>query len=347
MEAVSWLQELIKIQSFSRQEEDTANYLEEVLSSHDLKVYRYMNNVWAYFTLNEQLPTLLLNSHHDTVKPGKGWTVDPFTVTWEGEKMIGLGSNDAGASLVSMMATFLESGGRLSKYNLVFAASAEEEISGENGIAAIIDRLPAIDMAIVGEPTELEAAVAEKGLMVVDCEAIGKSGHAARNEGLNAIDVALKDIQWLHSYEFSKSSETLGPVKMTATMIEAGSQHNVVPDSCRFTVDVRTTDAYSNEEVLATMRGSMASIVTPRSLRLQPSGVDPGHPLYQAVKVLNIPTYGSPTLSDQAQMPWPSLKLGPGDSARSHTSDEYILESEIKEGIRTYLKLIETLEETL
>lgn len=342
VEAIELLKKLIGIPSFSKEENKTADLLESFFEQKNISVNRKMNNIWLpnkHF--NGSLPTILLNSHHDTVKPNSGYTKDPFHAEMSEGKLCGLGSNDAGGPLVSLLAAFLHFySGKGLKYNLIFAATAEEEISGENGIASILAEIPKIDFAIVGEPTQMQMAIAEKGLMVLDCISFGKAGHAARNEGENAIYKALEDIEWFQNYTFPKISEVLGPVKMSVTIIKAGTQHNVVPATCEFTVDVRTTDAYSNEEVLEIMRANVSSEVKPRSLRLQPSSISKDHPFVQAGIKLGRKTYGSPTLSDQALMPWPSIKIGPGDSTRSHSADEFIYVKEIEEGIELYIKML-------
>jgi acetylornithine deacetylase len=341
-ESTELLKKLITTPSFSREEADTADLLEHFFESKEIPVKRHQNNIWAinkYF--DDAKPTLLLNSHHDTVKPNSGYTKDPFTPIIEDGKLYGLGSNDAGGALVSLIAAFLHFYNQKNlKYNLVFAASAEEEISGDNGIRSILDRMPEVDCAMVGEPTQMRMAIAEKGLMVLECTAQGKSGHAARDEGENAIYKALKDIEWFHSYAFPEVSDTLGPVKMTVTEINAGSQHNVVPDACNFTVDVRSTDAYTNEEILEIIDDHIEAAIHPRSINLNPSSIPLDHPLVQAGRQLNIAQYGSPTLSDQSNIQVPSLKMGPGKSARSHTADEFIYLEEIEEGIETYINLL-------
>jgi acetylornithine deacetylase/succinyl-diaminopimelate desuccinylase-like protein len=291
---------------------------------------------------NPSLPTVLLNSHHDTVRPNTNYTRDPFKPEIVDGKLYGLGSNDAGGPLVALMATFLHyyEASNL-KYNVLFAASAEEEISGTGGIERLWPSLPAIEFAIVGEPTLCEMAIAEKGLMVLDCVAKGKAGHAAREEGVNAIYEAMKDIEWIRSYKFPKESSTLGKIKMTVTVINAGKQHNVVPGDCDFVIDVRVTDMYSLEEVLETIRSNVKSTVTPRSLRMRPSGISEDHPLVLSGKELGLKRYGSPTTSDQALIPVPSVKIGPGDSARSHSADEFIYVDEIRKGIETYICLLD------
>ena len=339
-DSVQLLRDLIKTQSFSREEDQTAVILEDFLKRKSVLTHRSGNNIWAFNKhFNPSLPTILLNSHHDTVKPNASWTLDPFNPFEKEGKLFGLGSNDAGGCLVSLAATFLSFYNEENlKFNLVFAATAEEEISGANGIASIMPKLPEIYFAVIGEPTEMNLAVAEKGLIVVDCEAQGKAGHAARNEGVNAIYRALKDINWIQNYNFPKESKWLGPVKMQVTIIESGTrQHNVVPDKCSFTIDLRTTDAYSNEEVINILNQNLESIVKPRSLRLQPSFIDIDHPFIQEGIKLEMKPYGSPTLSDQALIKCPSVKIGPGKSERSHTADEFILLEEIRRGIDLYM----------
>ena len=340
--AVGLLEQLIAIPSFSKEEDKTAQVLEGFFRQHNIYCERKGNNVWArnkYF--NPDLPTILLNSHHDTVRPNPGYTRDPFSPTIESEKLFGLGSNDAGGPLVSLMVTFLYFHALQNlKYNFVMAATAEEEISGTGGIESIWDMLPKIEFAIVGEPTLCNMAIAEKGLMVLDCIAKGKAGHAAREEGINAIYEAIKDIEWFRTYRFPKVSPTLGSIKMTVTIINAGKQHNVVPSECLFTVDVRVTDMYTLEEVLDIIKSNVSSTITPRSLRMRSSGIPQDHVLVTAAKKLNIEMYGSPTTSDQALIPVPSVKMGPGDSARSHTANEFIYLAEIVNGIDSYIALL-------
>ena len=343
-EAIQLLAKLIAIPSFSREEDKTADLIQEFFKEWNIPTHRHLNNVWVKsLNFDERKPTLLLNSHHDTVKPNPGYTRDPFKPTIEDGKLYGLGSNDAGGPLVSLIATFLKFYSSTLNYNLVFAASAEEEISGVNGIESIWSMLPKIDCAIVGEPTLTDIAIAEKGLMVLDCVAKGKAGHAAREEGVNAIYESLNDIEWFRTHSFPKISETLGKVKMSVTVINAGQAHNQVPPECKFTVDVRVTDAYSLEDVLATIKANTTSDIHPRSLRLRPSGIDNNHPLILSSKKLGKKLYGSPTTSDQALIPAPSIKVGPGDSARSHSADEFIYLHEIEAGIDTYTRLIEGL----
>ncbi|WP_018478004.1 M20 family metallo-hydrolase [Pontibacter roseus] len=343
LEVLDLLKQLIAIPSFSKEEDKTGDAIASFLEAKGVEVYRKLNNVWAFNRhYNPELPTLLLNSHHDTVKPNTGYTRDPFAAAVEDGKLFGLGSNDAGGCLVSLLATFLYFHDLENlRYNLVYAATAEEEISGKNGLELILPELGELEAAIVGEPTLMQLAVAEKGLLVLDCIATGRSGHAAREEGLNAIYEALPDIQWFQIYRFPKESEHLGPVKMSVTMVQAGTQHNVVPDRCQFTVDVRLTDAYTMEEVLAVIRQQVKAEVVPRSMRLKPSSIPMEHPLVQAGLELGRHTYGSPTTSDQAILSIPSLKLGPGDSARSHMADEFIYMNEIEEGIGLYIDILE------
>lgn len=341
-DAVELLKELIAIPSFSKEEEGTAGAIENFFAERNIKTQRKKNNVWA---LNKHFDksklTILLNSHHDTVKPNAGYTRSPFLPEVNGDKLYGLGSNDAGASLVSLIAAFVSFYEKENlKYNIILAATAEEEISGKNGIECVLPELPPISFAIVGEPTQLQMAIAEKGLLVLDCTAIGKAGHAARDEGDNAIYKALEDIDWIKNYQFPKVSETLGPVKMSVTIINAKGQHNVVPAKCEFVVDVRTTDAYTNEELCELIKKNISSDVVARSMRLRPSSIENDHILLMASKKLGIKTFGSPTLSDQALMNLPSVKIGPGDSARSHSADEYIGLGEIREGLEVYSRLL-------
>ncbi|WP_162051299.1 M20 family metallo-hydrolase [Pontibacter pamirensis] len=342
-EAVELLKQLIQTQSFSKEESNTAAIIAHFLEEHRVSIYREQHNVWAFNKYYDaSRPTILLNSHHDTVKPNPSWTRNPFEAAIEEDKLFGLGSNDAGGCLVSLIAAFMHFYERKDlKYNLVLAATAEEEISGRNGIELILPQLGTLEAAIVGEPTEMQLAIAEKGLLVLDCEAKGKAGHAAREEGLNAIYEALPDIQWFQQYKFQKESEYLGPVKMSVTMVQAGTQHNVVPDSCHFTVDVRLTDAYTMEEVMEVIEQHVKAEVKPRSMRLKPSSIPLVHPLVQAGIRMGRQTYGSPTTSDQALLSVPSLKLGPGFSGRSHMADEFIYVSEIEEGIKLYIELLE------
>jgi len=336
------LKKLISIQSFSKEEDKTADVIEQFLQERDIKTHRKLNNIWAYNKyFDERKPTLLLNSHHDTVKPNSGYTRDPYDAAVEDDKLFGLGSNDAGGCLVSLIGTFLYFYDQKDlSYNICLAATAEEEISGNDGLECVLPDLGTLEFAIVGEPTQMNLAIAERGLLVLDCTSTGKAGHAAREEGDNAIYKALKDIEWFRNYRFSKISEVFGPLKMTVTIINAGSQHNVVPATCTFTVDVRVTDAYTNEEVLKIIRTNVDCEVKPRSIRLKPSSIDKGHPLVQSGIALGRTTYGSPTTSDQALLSIPSVKVGPGDSGRSHMADEFIYVHEIAEGIELYVAML-------
>lgn len=345
VESIDLLKAIIEIPSFSREENNVVDFLIAKFTLWGLNPMRNGNNIWMRNKeWSEGKPVILLNSHVDTVRPGRGWSCEPFKATVEEGRITGLGSNDAGASVVALLGTFRHFyEAKYLPFNLIYCASAEEEVSGDNGVASVLNQLGKIDLAIVGEPTQMQIAIAEKGLIVLDCEAKGRAGHAARNEGENAIYKAIKDIQILEGYRFPLESAVLGPVKMTVTQIEAGQQHNVVPDSCRFVVDVRTNEFYSNEEAFQVISGLIQSEVRPRSFRLNSSGISADHPLVQRGLEMGLEIYGSPTTSDQAVIPFPSIKMGPGDSARSHTADEYILISEISEGIATYIKLLEGL----
>ena len=345
-EAIELLKKLIATPSFSREEDRTSAILENFFLKKNIPVKKHLYNIWAvnkYF--DSARPTLLLNSHHDTVKPNSQYSRDPFTPVIEEGKLYGLGSNDAGGCLVSLIATFLYFYEKENlKYNLILAASAEEEISGTNGIEVLLQQLGPNDWGIVGEPTQMQMAVAERGLMVLDCIAKGKAGHAARKEGDNAIYKAIKDINWFTSYQFPKVSELLGPVNMDITVIETENKaHNVVPAQCKFVVDVRVNEHYAFEEVLEEIRKNIQSEAKPRSFRLRSTSIALDHPLVKAGLNLKRTYYGSPTTSDKALMFFPSLKMGPGDSARSHTADEYIYVNEIKEGIELYINLLEQL----
>ncbi|QNK62909.1 M20 family metallo-hydrolase [Pedobacter sp. PAMC26386] len=341
-DSLELLKNLISIQSFSKEEEKTADLIGQFLQERGIKIHRKLNNIWAYNKhFDAGKPTVLLNSHHDTVKPNSGYTRDPYVPEIEDGKLYGLGSNDAGGCLVSLIATFLYFYEQEDlAYNICLAATAEEEISGNNGLELVIPDLGELEFAIVGEPTEMQLAIAERGLLVLDCTVTGKAGHAAREEGNNAIYKALKDIDWFRNYRFAKVSDVFGPLKMSVTIINAGSQHNVVPAACTFTVDVRVTDAYSNEEVLRIIRTNVDCDVKARSVRLKPSSIDREHPLVQSGIALGRTTYGSPTTSDQALLSIPSVKVGPGDSARSHMADEYVFVKEIAEGIQLYIDLL-------
>lgn len=344
-DAVDLLKEMISIQSFSREEDAVANYVEAYIKKRGFAPNRIGNNIWIKnedFDANK--PTILLNSHIDTVKPVSAWTKDPFNPEEDDDFLYGLGSNDAGASVVSLLHAFFALTEKEQKYNLVFLASCEEEVSGKGGVELALPTLPKIMFGIVGEPTEMHPAIAEKGLMVLDCTAKGVSGHAARNEGVNAIYVAMKDIEWFKTHQLERVSDLLDAVKMTVSMVSAGTQHNVVPDKCDFVVDIRSNELYSNEELFEIINKHTDSEVKARSYRLNSSRIDINNPFVQRALMIGKEAYGSPTLSDQALMPFPTVKIGPGDSARSHTADEYILKSEIREAIELYIKLLDGLE---
>ena len=342
-EAVSLLSHLIAPPSVSRDERRAADIMEEELTRCGFTPHREANNVWAIGPCQrEDRPTLLLNAHIDTVKPVASYTRNPYEPSLEDGTLYGLGSNDCGGGLVSLLQVFRElSASERCPYNLVYLASAEEEVSGKDGISRALPLLPHVDVAIVGEPTGMQPAVAEKGLMVVDITAHGKSGHAARNEGVNAIYEALDDLCWIRSHRFDRVSRFLGPTKMQATVVNAGTQHNVVPDECKIVVDVRTNELYTNEEVFDIISSYCKSEGRARSFRLHSSRIDLNHPLVERCVALGLQPFGSPTLSDQALMPFASLKLGPGQSARSHSADEYIKVSEIEHAIGLYLRLLE------
>lgn len=342
-EAVSLLSHLIATPSVSRDEHRAADIMEEELARCGFTPHREANNVWAIGPCQrEDRPTLLLNAHIDTVKPVASYTRNPYEPSLEDGTLYGLGSNDCGGGLVSLLQVFRElSASERCPYNLVYLASAEEEVSGKDGISRALPLLPHVDVAIVGEPTGMQPAVAEKGLMVVDITAHGKSGHAARNEGVNAIYEALDDLCWIRSHRFDRVSRFLGPTKMQATVVNAGTQHNVVPDECKIVVDVRTNELYTNEEVFDIISSHCKSECHARSFRLHSSRIDLNHPLVERCVALGLQPFGSPTLSDQALMPFASLKLGPGQSARSHSANEYIKVSEIEHAIGLYLRLLE------
>lgn len=344
-DAVDLLREMVAVPSLSRQEAGVADVVERAMRRFGLDVKRHGCNLWSIAPgFDPQKPTILLNAHIDTVRVADGWQHQPFSPTMEGDRMYGLGTNDDGASVVSLLTAFRQLSEREQPYNLIFLASAEEEVSGKGGIESVLPMLPAISVALVGEPTGMQPAVAEKGLMVLDGVLRGVAGHAARNEGVNAIYKAMDVIGTLRTLRLPKESAMLGPVKITVTKIEAGHQHNVIPDLCTMLVDVRTTDAYTNVQTLELIRQAVPQCeLTPHSTRLNPSGIDTGHPLVQRALMLGKEPFGSPTLSDQALMPFPSLKMGPGDSARSHTADEYIELAEIREAIDTYIIMLDGL----
>ena len=347
--AISLLESLISTPSVSRSEEGTADVLMSWLSLQGIEAQRIYNNVWALARpYDDSLPTLMLNSHHDTVKPSPAYTTDPYTPVHRDGRIFGLGSNDAGASVVSLASVFCMLKDTPLPFNLLLALTAEEEVSGEKGMRAFLPEMRRlgirIDMAIVGEPTSLQPAVAERGLVVLDCTATGVTGHAARNEGVNAIYKAMDDIAVLRNLRFPEESAVLGPVKISVTQIQAGRQHNVVPETCTFVVDVRTTDAYTNEQTVELIRNAICSEAKPRSTRIHASVIDSKHPLVRAAVDMGRIPFVSPTTSDMALMPdFPTLKIGPGDSSRSHTADEYIFVSEISDGIALYQELISRL----
>lgn len=344
LEATTLLESLIRIPSISREEKEAADHLQNYMEEVGLETGRDGNNVWSLspcFDLSK--PTILLNSHLDTVKPTSSWIRDPFTPSWENGRLYGLGSNDAGASLCSLLQVFRALSRTAQSFNTIFLASAEEEVSGKGGMEHVRDLLPPFQVALVGEPTGNQPAIAEKGLMVLDVTARGKSGHAARNEGVNAIYEALDDICWFRDYQFEKVSPLLGPVKMSVTVIHAGTQHNVIPDTCTFMVDVRSNECYSNEEICQIIRSQVKGQVSAHSFRLGSSSISVEHPIVQRALAMGLKPFGSPTLSDQALLRCPSMKMGPGQSSRSHTADEYILLSEIQEGIERYWDLLNCL----
>ncbi len=345
-EAIRLLKQLIATPSFSKEENETAEILGAFFDEHSIPYSRVGNNIYAKnksYDVNKE--SILLNSHHDTVKPNKGYTMDPFTPIEKDGKIFGLGSNDAGGCLVSLIATFLHYYHQDNlKYNVVFAASAEEEISGVNGIELVLPYLGNINFGIVGEPTKLEMAVAERGLMVIDCTAQGRAGHAARNEGENALYKAIDDINWIRNYHFEKVSQLLGESRLTVTVIDTDNkQHNVVPSQCKFVIDVRVNELYTFEEILEALKLNLKSQFKPRTTRMKSTSIALDHPLVKAGIALGRGYYGSPTTSDKALMPFATLKMGPGDSARSHTADEYIYVDELKDGIDTYIKLLDQL----
>ena len=340
-DAVLLLQRLIATPSVSREEAAAADIMENAMRSYGLNCHREANNVWAVAPgYDPERKTVLLNAHIDTVRPVSSWTRDPFSPDIVDGTLYGLGANDCGGGLVSLLQVFRLLSNEERSYNLIYIASAEEEVSGVNGIARALPLLPKIDVAVVGEPTSLQPAVAEKGLMVLDVVARGRSGHAARNEGENAIYKALDDIIWLRDYRFERVSEFLGPTKMQLTVINSGTQHNVVPDECRMVVDVRTNELYTNHEVFDIICRHLSSEVKARSFRLGSSHIETGHPIVQRCMAMGMKPFGSPTLSDQALMSFPSLKLGPGDSSRSHSADEFIRLSEIADAIAAYKELL-------
>ena len=341
-DAVQLLKKLIATPSVSRNEKDAADIMEQTIRSYGFEPQREANNLWIIDPhYDESRPTLLLNAHIDTVKPVASWSRDPFSPDFEDGVLYGLGSNDCGGGLCSLLQIFRMLTEKPQSYNLIYLASAEEEVSGKDGITRALPLLPHIDLAIVGEPTGMNPAVAEKGLMVLDVIAHGKSGHAARNEGVNAIYEALDDMRWIRDYKFEKVSEFLGPTKMTLTVVNAGTQHNVIPDKCTMLVDIRTNEFYDNEEVYELIRQHLKSEVKAHSFRLKSSRIDPEHPLIRKCVAMGMKPFGSPTLSDQALMHLPSFKLGPGESSRSHSANEFIRISEIRDAIAKYETLLD------
>ena len=341
-DAVELLKKLIATPSVSRNEKDAADIMEQTIRSYGFEPQREANNIWVIDPhFDESKPTLLLNAHIDTVKPVDSWQRHPYASTIEGDLLYGLGSNDCGGGLCSLLQIFRMLTEKPQSYNLIYLASAEEEVSGKDGISRALPLLPKIDLAIVGEPTGMNPAVAEKGLMVLDVIAHGKSGHAARNEGVNAIYEALDDMRWIRDYKFEKVSEFLGPTKMTLTVVNAGTQHNVIPDKCTMLVDIRTNEFYDNEEVYHFICQHLKSEVKAHSFRLKSSRIDPEHPLIKKCVGMGMKPFGSPTLSDQALMPFSSFKLGPGESSRSHSADEFIRISEIADAIAKYKELLD------
>lgn len=341
--AIALLQELISIQSFSSEEDKTADAIEAWFNHFDIPFKREKNNVYAFNKFyDESKPLLLLNSHHDTVKPNSAYTKDPFLPHIEDGKLFGLGSNDAGGCLVSLIATFTHFYAQENlSHNIVIVASAEEESSGPNGLNSMLLILPKIDVAIVGEPTLMNLAIAEKGLVVFEGKVSGTPSHAAHPNDNNAIYNTIEVLQWFKDYKFPKVSEVLGEVKLTVTQISAGNQHNVVPGHVDLVIDVRVNDCYSNKEIADILTAEAPCEVKPRSLRLNSSSINKDHPLVKSGLALGRSSYGSPTLSDQAALYCQSLKLGPGDSTRSHSADEFIYVAEIEEGIDLYIKILQ------
>ncbi|MDR0983239.1 MAG: M20 family metallo-hydrolase [Culturomica sp.] len=344
-EAIDLLKRMIAVPSFSKEEEQVADLLTAEWTKYGYEPQRKGNNIWVKSkNWSIDKPTVLLDAHIDTVKPSYGWDTDPFLPVVKDEKLYGLGSNDTGGSVVAMMAAFLHLDKTEQSFNLICLQSAEEENTGKHGIQWIVEDLGDITLALIGEPTGMQAAVAEKGLMVVDCVSHGKAGHAARNEGVNAIYAAIPDIEWFRNYRFEKISPLLGEVKMTVTGINAGTLHNMIPDECRFMVDIRVNECYSNQEVYETIQHNIKAEMFPRSFSLGSSSIPLNHTVVERCKVLGLSTYGSPTTSNQAVIPWTSLKIGPGESSRSHTANEYIYLDEIRTGIETYVKILDKLQ---
>ncbi|XMD34270.1 MAG: M20 family metallo-hydrolase [Candidatus Karelsulcia muelleri] len=341
-ECIQLLKKLINTPSISKEEQKTAEIIEFFFIKYNFFPKRKYNNIWIENNNYENDKyTILLNSHHDTIQPSYGWKTDPFLAKEDGNKIIGLGSNDAGGSVVSLIATFIYINSLPKfKYKLILLISAEEEIRATRGVESILCYLGKINLGIIGEPTKMQLAIAEKGLIVLDCLSIGQTGHAARDEGINALYIAINDIRWLKNYIFEKKSDILGNIKLTVTKIQCGIQRNVIPDTCYFTVDIRTNEIYSQEEILYRIKKNIYSKILSSSYRLKSSSIDPNHKIVNIAKRLNIKIFGSPTLSDQSVMNFPTVKIGVGDSSRSHTPNEYILLSEIESGIDFYLKLL-------
>lgn len=340
---IELLSGMIAIPSVSRDEKLVADYLESAMLKMGLQVNRKENNLWLSTDIDSSKPTIMLNAHIDTVRPAAGWKHDPFVPSLEGDRLYGLGSNDDGGSVISMLAVFVDLMNESLPYNLMFSTTAEEEVCGKNGVECILDEVGKIDLWVIGEPTQMQMAVAEKGLMVLDCTAQGVGGHAARNEGVNAIYEALQDIEWFRTYQFPRVSEFLGPVKMTVTQIEAGTQHNVIPAECKFVVDIRGNGLYSNVEMLEYIKQTVKCTVKERSTRLNSSSISLNHPFVQTGLAIGLKPFGSPTASNQTVLTGNTIKIGPGDSSRSHTADEYICISEIEEGIKIYKEILKNI----
>ena len=343
-EFVDLLKSLVAIPSISREETQAADFLQAWAEARGHVVHRKLNNLWIESEPRSEKPTLLLNAHIDTVKPCAGYTRDPFRAFQQGDVIYGLGTNDDGASLVSLLSAYEMLSCRPQPYRLVYSATAEEEVTGPGGIDAILDETGPVCLGIIGEPTGMRMAVAEKGLLVLDCKAQGKSGHAARGEGINALYKAVDDIEWLRHHSFDRVSPYLGEVRMTVTMIQCGTQHNVVPDNCSFVVDVRPNGEYTNQEIVDIVSANLTSSVTPRSLRHNSSSIADSNPVVLRGKSLGLESFGSPTTSNQTRCTFPTLKIGPGESSRSHSADEFVLESEMESGVQTYFKLLDGLE---
>ena len=341
---IELLKQLVAIPSVSREEDAAADFLQSHMTARGLEVHRTGNNLWVESEPAGDRPCILLNAHIDTVKPAASYTIDPFTPVLSDGKLYGLGTNDCGGALVSLLEAWCRLTAKPQPYRLVFSATAEEEVSGKGGLEMILPEIGRIDLGIIGEPTGMQPAVAEKGLMVLDCTAHGISGHAAREEGVNAIYEALQAIEWFRSYQFEKVSDFVGPVKMSVTMINAGTQHNVVPDNCKFVVDVRNNGLYTNEELLAEIRSHVNCNVEPRSTRLNGSSIPLDHPVVARALEMDLEPFGSPTISNQTLCPFTTLKIGPGLSSRSHTADEFIIPSEITEGLEIYCNLLDGLQ---